>query len=359
MRDLPAQQRVRLGVDRLRVDDALEQPGRRAVDEALELGRAEDGAAAELRQHGRVAEARVAPEREPRALEAARPPVGVGERERELGRLVARRREPRQGAQPLALGRGRLDRPGELGERPAAGRALDVLRQERRRGLLPERARLERAAVVRRGLTDEVEPPDRAGAGGVEEVAVAADRVRAARGGRRARAAARRRGTGSSARDGGASPPRARARIRCRTFSSGRAGGRARRSGQPRRPAAGVPPASRAPRAHRRRRVAHPAPPRARRARRAGRPRRRSSAGRAGPGRRRAARRDRMPHRTSAGSTARTPASGVSASRRSRSATSGASRRRSVSSSTRPGSSTARPRSLPSAKSTPVRGTAE
>ena len=93
--DLAAQQRVGLGVDRLRVDDPLEEPGRRAVDEALELGRAEDGAAAELREHRRVAEPRVAPEGAPCALEAARPAVRVGEGERELGRLA--RLRPRAG----------------------------------------------------------------------------------------------------------------------------------------------------------------------------------------------------------------------------------------------------------------------
>src|SRR5262249_27850482 len=46
------------------------------------------------------------------------------------------------------------------------------------RDLVPERACLERRAVVGRRLTHEVEPLGRPGAGGVEEVPVAADRIR-------------------------------------------------------------------------------------------------------------------------------------------------------------------------------------
>src|SRR5262249_42730165 len=85
--------------------------------------------------------------------------------------------EGREGAQPLPLGRGRLERPGEVRERAAARPAGDVVRLEERARLLPDRARLPGRALVAGRLPDEVEAPRRARAGGVEEVALAGDLV--------------------------------------------------------------------------------------------------------------------------------------------------------------------------------------
>ena len=176
MRDLPAQHRVGLGVDRLRVDEPLDQPGRRAVDEALELGRAEGRACRETLDRGRVAQARRPVERAARAAEPACPAVRVGQRDGEVGR-VGIGRERGQRPQPLAHGRRLVDRQRQLRERPPSRRARHVRRVEDGRDVVPERARLQRRAVVGRRLADEAEPPRGARAGRVEEVAVAADRV--------------------------------------------------------------------------------------------------------------------------------------------------------------------------------------
>ena len=239
--DRPAQHRVGLGVDRLRADHALEQPGRRAVDETLELGRSERGPAAEVLEHGRVSKLDVAVERVPRTPKAPRPVVRVGERESEVPAGLGVGREPRERPQPLPLGRCGLDRPRELRERPPPRRPQHVLRLERRRDVVPERARLARSAVVGRRLAHQVEPARGARAGRVEEVPVAADGDRAVRGGRRGRAAGRRRGTASCGPAAAASPLRARARTRRRSAACARAAGRApppgpaRPNGRPRR----------------------------------------------------------------------------------------------------------------------------
>ena len=97
---------------------------------------------------------------------------------------------------------------------------------EERLHLVPERARLARAAVVGRRLAHEVEPLERARARRVEEVAVAADRVRALQ--PRAAlvercAARRRRGTATTSRAAAGSPPRGRARRRRRSGACARA----------------------------------------------------------------------------------------------------------------------------------------
>jgi hypothetical protein len=51
----PPQDRVRLGVDLLRIDDALHEPRRRAVGEPLELGRREDALRRKRRDDVRAA----------------------------------------------------------------------------------------------------------------------------------------------------------------------------------------------------------------------------------------------------------------------------------------------------------------
>src|SRR5207244_9898145 len=84
----------------------------------------------------------------------------------------------RHGAQAFAFGRRRLQRPGEVGQRAPPRPAPDVVAREERLHLLPERARLARAAVVARRLAHEVDALRRARAGGVEEIPVARDLIR-------------------------------------------------------------------------------------------------------------------------------------------------------------------------------------
>ena len=80
--------------------------------------------------------------------------------------------------QPLALGRRRLELPGELPTAAAArvARATSSLVEERR-DLLPERARLARRAVVGGRLAHEIQPARGPRARRVEEIAVAADLI--------------------------------------------------------------------------------------------------------------------------------------------------------------------------------------
>ena len=174
VRDAAAQHRVGLGVDRLRGDHALEEPRRRAVDEPLELGGREGGAPAELGEHDRVAELRLALERGACAVEPPRPVVRLGECERAL-LAVAVGREPRE--RTHARARWAQRRAARSAGRAAGGslpgRRLPHRTQRRRRARTGSpRAR---AFVVRR-LADEVEPRRRARARRVEEVPVAADR---------------------------------------------------------------------------------------------------------------------------------------------------------------------------------------
>src|SRR5437870_9390702 len=80
-------------------------------------------------------------------------------------------------AQPLAFRRGGLERPGEGGERAPSRPADDVVLGEKGLELVPERARLARAAVVGGSLADEVEPLRGPSACRVEQVPVAAHAV--------------------------------------------------------------------------------------------------------------------------------------------------------------------------------------
>ena len=240
-----------------------------------------------------------------------------------------------------------------VGERAPAGRALDLLGREQRGRVVPERARLERRAVVGRRLADEIEPSRRPRAGGVEEVAVAADRVGPLEPRARARGGGRRRGTASRCRAAAGRPPRARAR---RPSSKRRV--RAREevehgdpSGLARRRPGSLEPGERVEQL-----VAAERPPTASSAvelvEQLGQPPRSERRSRRGcvAGRRRLEAVGGPHHRLERARGRRRAA--TAASRSSRSATSGASRSRSVSSSTRAGASTARPRSRPSTKST-------
>src|SRR5439155_24218369 len=79
-----------------------------------------------------------------------------------------------------------FQRPCERGQRAAARPTRDVVLWKDGLQLVPERARLPGAALVRRGLAHEIEPPARACARGVEEVAVACDLIRSRQPGARA-----------------------------------------------------------------------------------------------------------------------------------------------------------------------------
>src|SRR4051794_9533305 len=108
------------------------------------------------------------------ALETALPAVCA--RQRLGGRRIGGS-DRAEGTQAFPFARRGLERPGQRGEGPAPRPALELVGLEERASLLPERARLARRAVVGRGLADEVEAARGPGARGVEEVAVARDRV--------------------------------------------------------------------------------------------------------------------------------------------------------------------------------------
>ena len=130
VRDRAALHRVGLGVDRPRGEEALDEPGGRAVGETLELGHGEGGARPELLEHERVREPRRPLERAERALEPPLPAVRASER---LAPLRVAGRELGQRPQPLSLGRRLLERPRQRRERPPAGPAPHVLDVEERR----------------------------------------------------------------------------------------------------------------------------------------------------------------------------------------------------------------------------------
>ena len=82
--------------------------------------------------------------------------------------------ERRERAEPLALGRGRLEVAGERRERPSHRVTPDVVGVEELAHALPERARLPQCALVADRLADEDEAPAGARAHRREEEAVAA-----------------------------------------------------------------------------------------------------------------------------------------------------------------------------------------
>ena len=141
VRDRAAHHRVDRLVDPARTEVALDEPGRGAPRHPLEVGDPERLAAGEQRQRTRMADSRRPRERAARAAELALPPVRVRERVR-LARIVGG--EARERAQPLALGRRRLDRPREPGERPPRRVPAHVVGVEELADRLPERARLAR-----------------------------------------------------------------------------------------------------------------------------------------------------------------------------------------------------------------------
>src|SRR5262249_57715192 len=79
--------------------------------------------------------------------------------------------------QSLPLRRSLLDRPGERRQGAPSRGSPHLVVGEEAPHLLPERARLTGAPLVCRRLAHEVEPPRRTGAGRVEQVAVARNRI--------------------------------------------------------------------------------------------------------------------------------------------------------------------------------------
>ncbi len=100
-------------------------------------------------------------------LAAASASASAGVADRELGERT----------QTLALRRRPFELPRQLRQRPPPRPAADIVRVEQHGDLVPEGARLARVPLVGRRLADEHQPPARACARGVEEVAVALDRI--------------------------------------------------------------------------------------------------------------------------------------------------------------------------------------
>ena len=152
----------------------LDEPGGRAVGEALELRHGERRARAELLEHERM--------REPRRPVEGRARARASAPSRSHGRVPRPLRVPRgelrERPQPLTLGRRLVERPGQRRERPPACPAAHVVGVEERLHVVPERARLTRAAVVVGRLAHEIEPLRGARARRVEEIAVVLDRIR-------------------------------------------------------------------------------------------------------------------------------------------------------------------------------------
>src|SRR5256885_10500066 len=103
MCDLATQHRVGLGVHRLRVDLALDEPALRAVGEDLELRHAEGRASGERLEDGWIAQLSLASERCPGALELPCPVVRGCERGRAVCVVDGK---TRQRTEPFALGGG-------------------------------------------------------------------------------------------------------------------------------------------------------------------------------------------------------------------------------------------------------------
>src|SRR5881227_2170819 len=175
MSDLAAEARVDDLVDRARPDQPVDEPDRRAVGEGLQLGDAEARLRPELLEDERVSQAGRSLEGPQRTVEPPLPAVRLRQR---AARALVESRQRSDCAQSFALGRRLLDRPGERGERPPCRRAAHLVFPEEVANLVPERACLARPALVVCRLAHEVQPPRRARAGRVEEVAVARHGVR-------------------------------------------------------------------------------------------------------------------------------------------------------------------------------------
>ena len=169
VRDGTFQLGVDLCIDRARIEEPVDEPGGRAVGEALQLRDVERRLRAELLEHEGMRQLRRPPKRGHGTLEAPLPAVRA--RQRVCTGAVARSKLGER-PQPLALGRSVLELPRERGQRPAARPAPDVIRVEDGLHFFPERARCRRAAVVGGRLADEIEAFERPCARGIEQVPV-------------------------------------------------------------------------------------------------------------------------------------------------------------------------------------------
>ena len=159
----------------LRIDQTFEEPDRGAVRESLELGDAECPLRRQLREDLRMGQAsRTVEARSARASRRSQPlavAIASAATLSSAARMAtARRRSRSVGASSSG--------PRERRQRPAARPAHHVVLLEHRLHFVPERARLTWAALVGRGLADQVQALARARARGVEEVTVTRDVIR-------------------------------------------------------------------------------------------------------------------------------------------------------------------------------------
>ena len=124
MGDAAALLRVGLGVDRLRIDEALDEPGRGAIGEALELRHPERRARAELVEHERMREPRGTLEGGECAFESPLPAVRASQSV-SVGSIA--RRQLGERAQPFALGRRLFERPRQSRQRTTTSPAAHVV----------------------------------------------------------------------------------------------------------------------------------------------------------------------------------------------------------------------------------------
>ena len=113
-----------------------------------------------------------------RAQRAGEPPVPAVRRRDRVGRDAVIGSTNGHSAQTLSFGRRLFERPRERRERTAARPARHVVLREHGLHFVPERARLTRAALVGRGLANEIQAAARPRARGVEEVTVTRDLIR-------------------------------------------------------------------------------------------------------------------------------------------------------------------------------------
>ncbi len=178
--DLAAQPSIDPRVDRPRVDDALDEPHRRAVREELQLGDAERSTCLELANDGRMRRAASVVENAASARSSRRSQPFARAMAVVASRIRHRQRRSRHAAAP-ARSAPRSTGQVACGERASPRPPSDVVRLEERPHVVPERARLARRPVVGRCLANEVEPALGPRARRIEEVALGARRGRAVR----------------------------------------------------------------------------------------------------------------------------------------------------------------------------------
>ena len=174
VRDRAAHARVELEVDLARREHAVDEPHRRAVAVALELGDREPLARRRARPGAQDRAIRVSCRVATAARRSLRSQPIMAPDARGPFRVVAQL--ARERAQPLAVARRAAQRPAQVGQAAPAHKA-GRLRAEHAHDLGPERRGLERAAVVGRGLAGQIERAPRPRARDREEVPLALGRV--------------------------------------------------------------------------------------------------------------------------------------------------------------------------------------